>query len=331
MKIARSLSALNEESGQEQSLDDAWYAENEHGKNADESISGDVQSLHKPKRVRQANTDLDTVKMYLQEVRKTSLLSFKEEQALAKRVQEGDQDARSKMIQSNLRLVVAMGKRYINRGLPFSDIIEEGNIGLIRAVEKFQYKRGFRFSTYASWWIRQSIERAIANQVRIIRLPVHVAEQASTYYRTVRKLTQTLGREPFNEEVAKKMKISINHVSALSQVTRDTYSLDMQISGEGEETLKDVLSDDNTPAPSSTSDERLRRQYLDECISGLPAHERSIIEMRYGLNQIAKRTLDSIGKQFGITRERVRQIENQAIRKLRNNMKSKNIDISDIL
>ena len=331
MIITNSFSTLNEEPRQDQFVDNAWDCANEHEIPLEEGHEHDTQFPAKRKRVGAPETDLDTIKLYLQDIRKTPLLTFGEEQALAKRVQEEDQEARSKMIQSNLRLVVSIGKRYINRGLPFSDIIEEGNLGLIRAVEKFQYERGFRFSTYASWWIRQSIERAIANQVRIIRLPVHVAELANAYSRTIRKLMQELGREPLNEEVAKKMKISLNRVRALSQVTRETYSLDMLISGEGDETLKDVLSDENTPAPSATSDERLRRQYLGEWVSGLPATERSVIEMRYGLNHTTQRTLDSIGRQFGITRERVRQIENQAIRKLRNYTRSKNIDLSDMM
>jgi len=283
------------------------------------------------KREGSSEGDLDTVKLYLQEIRKTPLLTFAEEQSLAKRVQEGDQEARGRMIRSNLRLVVSIGKRYINRGLPFSDIIEEGNLGLIRAVEKFQWQRGFRFSTYASWWIRQSVERAIANQVRIIRLPVHVAELANSYARTIRKLTQQFGREPSNEEVAKKMRITINRVRALSQVTRETYSLDMLISGEGDDTLKDILNDENAPSPTSASDERLRKQYIGQWISQLPTTERSVIEMRYGLNLTTPRTLDSIGKQFGITRERVRQIENQAIRKLRTYTRSNNIELSDML
>jgi RNA polymerase nonessential primary-like sigma factor len=326
-----SAAVFDHEDVEDQFLDDALDDENEHEVTVNEGRGQDMPFSVKHKRVGTPEKELDTVKMYLQDIRKTPLLTFEEEQALAKRVEEGDQEARGKMIQSNLRLVVSIGKRYINRGLPFSDIIEEGNLGLIRAVEKFQYERGFRFSTYASWWIRQSIERAIANQVRIIRLPVHVAEMANAYSRTVRKLTQELGREPFNEEVAKKMKITLNRVRTLSQVTRETYSLDMLISGEGDETLKDVVSDENTPSPSATSDERLRSQYLGEWISGLPATERSVIEMRYGLNHTSQRTLDSIGRQFGITRERVRQIENQAIRKLRNYTRSKNIDISDIL
>jgi RNA polymerase sigma factor (sigma-70 family) len=278
-----------------------------------------------------SESDQDTLKLYLQDIRKTPLLTFAEEQALAKRVQDGDPDARARMIQANLRLVVSIGKHYINRGLPFSDIIEEGNLGLIRAVEKFDYKRGFKFSTYASWWIRQAIVRAIANQVRIIRLPVHVAELTYTYTRTIRQLTQKLDREPSHEEVAEKMGISIDKVRALSQVTREVYSLDSLISNEGDDTLKDTLKDENTPSPSSSSDEHLRDQHLQEWISELPPTERYIIEKRYGLNKRAPSTLDSIGRQFGITRERVRQIEKQAIQRLQNYMRENNVDLNDML
>lgn len=328
----RTNSALSfvEEPEHDQLMDATWNDDPMEDEESSEETEH-VIPLRTKKREGSSEGDLDTVKLYLQEIRKTPLLTFAEEQALAKRVQEGDQEARARMIQSNLRLVVSIGKRYINRGLPFSDIIEEGNLGLIRAVEKFQYQRGFRFSTYASWWIRQSIERAIANQVRIIRLPVHVAELANSYSRTIRKLTQQFGREPSNEEVAKKMRVSLNRVRALSQVTRETYSLDMLISGEGDDTLKDILNDENAPSPTAASDERLRKQYLGEWISQLPATERSVIEMRYGLNRTSPRTLDSIGKQFGITRERVRQIENQAIRKLRTYTRSNHIELSDML
>jgi len=278
-----------------------------------------------------SSSNPDATKIYLKEIRKTPLLSFAEEQSLAKRVQKGDLEARKHMIEANLRLVVSIGKKFINRGLPFSDILEEGNIGLIRAVEKFEYKRGFRFSTYATWWIRQAIERAIANQVRIIRLPVHVAELASVYIRTVRKLTQQLHREPSPEEVAKKMRITVQRVRAVSQVIRDTYSLDMLINGEGEETLQDVLADESIPDPSATIDDRLRQERINAWISGLAAMERRIIEFRYGLNKQNPQTLESIGRQFGITRERVRQIENQAILKLRNFMRSRKIELSDVL
>jgi RNA polymerase primary sigma factor/RNA polymerase nonessential primary-like sigma factor len=324
--------AFEEERMQEQFTDDPWDEGRGHDEVAVDDAGREELAPAGTNRTREgASEDLDTVKLYLKEIRKSALLTFADEQALAKRVTEGDAEARSKMIESNLRLVVAIGKRYINRGLPFSDIIEEGNLGLIRAVEKFEYQRGFKFSTYASWWIRQAIERAIANQVRIIRLPVHVAELANSYTRTVRKLTQLLGREPSHEEIAEKMRVSVQRVRAVSQVTRETYSLDMLISGEGEDTLKDVLSDENMPAPSAASEERRRIKYLGEWISELPVTERSVIEMRYGLNKKGPRTLDSIGRQFGITRERVRQIENQAIRKLRSFTRARNIELADML
>lgn len=282
---------------------------------------------------KEAATDkgLDVVKFYFKEIRKMPLLNFEQEQELGKRIAKGDDEARARMIESNLRLVVAIGKKYINRGLPFSNVLEEGNIGLIRAVEKFDYKRGFKFSTYASWWIRQSIERAIANQVRIIRLPVHVAEIANAHTRAVRKLTQELGREPAAEEVAKKMKITVERVRVLSQMSRDTYSLDTLISDEGDDTLKDVLRDDHMPSPAAAINEQGRRKYLNECIAELPDTERNVLRMRYGLSTDLPRTLESIGKQFGITRERVRQIEKQAIGKLRSLTKSRNMELVDML
>lgn len=329
--ITKSAVAFEKAPATDRFIDDAWDDGDDDHELAEAGDDGEAKPVRSKNGSEGASDDLDTIKLYLKEIRKSALLAFPDEQALAKRVQEGDAEARAKMIESNLRLVVAIGKRYINRGLPFSDIIEEGNLGLIRAVEKFEYERGFKFSTYASWWIRQAIERAIANQVRIIRLPVHVAELVSVYNRTVRKLTQLLGREPSHEEVAKKMRVSVHRIQAVSQVTRETYSLDMFISGEGEDTLKDILSDDHTPSPSAASDERLRRRYISEWISWLPSTEQSVLEMRYGLNRQSPRTLDSIGRQFGITRERVRQIENQAIRKLRNYTKAKDIELADML
>lgn len=275
--------------------------------------------------------DPEAIKLYLKEIRKSPLLTFEQEQSLGKRVKAGDAEARATMIESNLRLVVAIGKRYINRGLPFSDIIEEGNLGLIRAVEKFDYQRGFRFSTYASWWIRQSIERAISNQVQIIRMPVHVAERAKAYARTIRTLTQELGREPFPEEIAKKMKVSIARVRALSQMTRETYSLDTLISDEGDDTLKDVLRDEQLPPPFITVDEESTRKFLNECISELPDTERSVLQMRYGLSSSDPRTLESIGRQFGITRERVRQLEKKALGKIRTQTRCRDMELADML
>lgn len=260
---------------------------------------------------------LDAIKYYLKEIRKTPLLTFEQEQDLAKKIAQGDGDARARMIEANLRLVVAIGKKYINRGLPFSDIIEEGNLGLIRAVEKFQYERGFKFSTYASWWIKQSIERAIVNQTRTIRLPVHIAEIVNSYMRATRQLTQKLGRDPAIEEIAKKMKVTIDKVRSISQVVRETLSLDMLIGDHPDDTLSEVLADENALSPERLSDDISQRKCIDTWLSRLPAGERSVIEMRYGLNGEDPMTLDRIGKKFGITRERVRQIENQAIKRLR--------------
>ncbi len=274
---------------------------------------------------------LDAIKYYLKEIRKTPLLTFEQEQELAKRIEKGDQEARAKMIEANLRLVVAIGKKYINRGLQFSDIIEEGNLGLIRAVEKFQYERGFKFSTYASWWIKQSIERAIVNQTRTIRLPVHIAEIVNSYMRSMRQLTQVLGRDPQIEEIAKKMKVTVEKVRSISQVVRETYSLDMLIGDQEEDTLKDILQDNNALSPATFSDEIRRREHIDDWLQQLSVSERKVVEMRFGLADGESKTLDSIGKEFGITRERVRQIETQALNKLRSITKRKKIDLEEML
>ena len=272
----------------------------------------------------------DALKYYLREIRKTPLLTFEEEQELAKRVARGDEDARARMIEANLRLVIVVGKRYINRGLPFPDIIAEGNLGLIRAVEKFQHQRGFRFSTYAWWWIRQSIERALVNQVRIIRLPVHVSEAVNKYTRAVRNLTLRLGRVPDAQEVAREMRISVHKVGVVSQHIRDVSSLDTPIGDQEEVTLKEVLSDENASSVNSHDDDSRQRHIL-EWISHLPSTERKVIELRYGLNREDPQTLISIGKQFGVTRERVRQIENQALDKLKNLARNRNIVLNDML
>jgi RNA polymerase primary sigma factor/RNA polymerase nonessential primary-like sigma factor len=260
---------------------------------------------------------LNAIALYLKEISKKPRLTFEEEQELGKRMAAGDQEAREKMIEANLKLVVAMGKHYINRGLQFEDIIEEGNLGLIRAVEKFQYQRGFKFSTYASWWIRQAIERAILNQTKIIRLPVHMAEFIRSYMRTFRKLSQTLGREPCAEEIAVKMSKDIDKVRNISQVARETLSLETLIGDHADETLSEVLADEHALSPESLSNDISRRKCIDTWLSRLPAGERSVIEMRYGLNGDDPMTLALIGKKLGITRERVRQIENQAIKRLK--------------
>jgi len=308
------------------------YPESEGEKDEVEKGSGsDAESSGSASEAASPQKGLDAIKYYLKEIRKTPLLTFEQEQELAKRIEQGDQEARAKMIESNLRLVVAIGKKYINRGLQFSDIIEEGNLGLIRAVEKFQYQRGFKFSTYASWWIKQSIERAIVNQTRTIRLPVHIAEIVNAYLRTTRQLTQSLGREPSVEEIAKKMKVTVDKVRSISQVVRETYSLDMLIGDQEEDTLKDILQDPNAVSPASFSDEIRRREHIDDWLQQLSVSERKVIEMRFGLTDGETRTLDAIGKEFGITRERVRQIETQALNKLRVITKKKKIDLEGML
>ncbi len=295
------------------------------GRNAGNAESSEGASDSGPQK------GLDAIKYYLKEIRKTALLTFEQEQELAKRIAQGDQGARARMIEANLRLVVAIGKKYINRGLQFSDIIEEGNLGLIRAVEKFQYQRGFKFSTYASWWIKQAIERAIVNQTRTIRLPVHIAEIVNSYLRATSQLTQSLGRDPQIEEIAKKMKVTVEKVRSISQVVRETYSLDMLIGDQEEDTLKDILQDNNAVSPASISDEIRRREHIDEWLLQLSVSERKVIEMRFGLVDGEPKTLDSIGKEFGITRERVRQIETQALNKLRAITKRKKIDLEEML
>jgi RNA polymerase sigma factor (sigma-70 family) len=273
----------------------------------------------------------DVISIYFKEMRKLPLLTFKQEQELAKRVAAGDPEARGKMIEANLRLVVAIGKRYVARGLPFSDIIEEGNLGLIRAVEKFDYKRGFKFSTYASWWIKQAMERAITNQVRTIRLPVHVSEEVYRYTRTEKKLKQQLRRNPYPEEIAEAMHLSIDKVRMFSQVSRETHSLDVIVMEDGDETLKDYLADVRAPSPEADSDAMSRRKQIDEWISELTDAERRVVELRYGLNDESPWTLNSIGKRFGITRERVRQIEKKAIDRIRKQTKMSNMELSDVL
>ena len=319
-------------SERERPVDDLMDAESNNGGHEEPEEKEETEKTsHNETAEGPAQRGLDAIKYYLKEIRKTPLLTFEQEQELAKRIEKGDQEARARMIEANLRLVVAIGKKYINRGLQFSDIIEEGNLGLIRAVEKFQYERGFKFSTYASWWIKQSIERAIVNQTRTIRLPVHIAEIVNSYLRAVRQLTQSLGREPQIEEIAKKMKVTVDKVRSVSQVVRETYSLDMLIGDQEEDTLKDILQDTNAVSPASFSDEIRRKEFIDEWLQQLSISERRVIEFRFGLVDGEPRTLDAIGKEFGITRERVRQIETQALNKLRAITKRKKIDLEGML
>ncbi len=313
---------------QEEMLDAEWE---EHTRRHEDGEGGNGRIRRTAHTKEEGTAGLDAVKYYLKDIRSIPLLTFPEEQALAKRVATGDEEARSRMIESNLRLVIAIGKRYINRGLTFSDIIEEGNLGLIRAVEKFDYRRGFKFSTYASWWIKQAIERAIANQSRIIRLPIHVVESVNAYNRTVRKLTRELGREPQAREIARAMRTTIERVRSISQVVRETLSLDMFIGSKEEDTLKDLIEDTEAPSPLRQWDDHRRRLRLEKWLTGLTNGERNVITLRFGLNGEDPQTLDGIGKQLGITRERVRQIENVALEKLRHMVKAGALTAEEML
>ena len=274
---------------------------------------------------------LDTLKSYLREIRRSTLLTFKQEQQLGKRVMAGDEQARQQMIESNLRLVISIGKRYIHRGFPFSDIVEEGNLGLIKAVEKFNYKRGFRFSTYASWWIRQYIERAIINQGKLVRLPVHVVERLNRYLNRAVGLVQALGREPTSEEVAKKMKTTEEEVIDLKQIVRTTCSLDSPINDRADTFLRDVIEDPMCASPADTAEGVMRRTEMMAWVKELPEKEQTVIVSRFGLDGSEARTLEEIGREMGLTRERVRQIEMNALGHLRHTIERKTLTQSDLL
>jgi RNA polymerase primary sigma factor/RNA polymerase nonessential primary-like sigma factor len=284
-----------------------------------------------PEKESSRSEGLDTLKSYLREVRRSTLLTFKQEQHLGKLVMAGDEQARQQMIESNLRLVISIGKRYMHRGFPFSDIVEEGNLGLIKAVEKFNYKRGFRFSTYASWWIRQYIERAIINQGKLVRLPVHVVERLNRYLGRVEQLVQELGREPRAQEVAVKMKTSEEEVLDLKQLVRTTCSLDSPINDQSDTFLRDVIEDPTGLSPDETADGVRRRTELMAWIKELPDKEQTVIVSRFGLDGDEARTLEEIGRQMGLTRERVRQIEMMALGRLRNTIERKTMTQADLL
>lgn len=319
------------ESGVE--TDDGFSRERSREHEVDEREErSDEDGEKRPKGARgQKGAGIDSVKCYLKEIRKSPLLTFQDEQELGKRIFEGDHEARTQMIEANLRLVVAIAKKYVNRGLSFSDIIAEGNLGLIRAVEKFDYRKGFKLSTYASWWIKQYIERAFVNQLSTIRLPVHVAEIVNQYKRTVTQLTQELEREPTIEEIAEKMGLKVEKVRSVSQVVRETFSLDTIIGDKDEDTLEDVLRDSAAVLPDSYSESIKRRDYINEWLAKLSECERRVIEQRFGLNDGEPKTLDCIGKEYKITRERVRQIENKALNKLRTITREENIALDGIL
>ncbi len=259
----------------------------------------------------------DAIKHYLREIQKTSLLTPEEEKALARRIDMGDKAARDRMIESNLRLVVKIAKRYINRGLPFIDLIEEGNIGLIKAVERFKLSKECRFSTYATWWIRQSIERALVNQSRIIRLPVHVSDDINRMLKVTRILVQQLNREPSIKEVAAKMEVNPAYVRRLMVLLKKTYSIEMPMGENSDYFLIDTIEDTSNLSPATLLEDINKFELVSEWLGSLSENEQKIIAMRFGLEDKEPQTLDTIGRSFGVTRERIRQIEAKSLEKLR--------------
>ena len=303
-------------------------------KDDDDFLEPDLDDLSEMEDIKFEDVDLvniegvsvdDPVRMYLREIGRIPLLTFEEELELAQLVLEGDERARQKLAESNLRLVVSIAKKYVGRGMLFLDLIQEGNMGLIKAVEKFDYKKGYKFSTYATWWIRQAITRAIADQARTIRIPVHMVETINKLIRTSRHLLQILGREPSPEEIAEEMEIPVEKVMEIQKIAQDPVSLETPIGEEDDSHLGDFIPDDESPAPHDSAAYTLLKEQLEEVMSTLTPREAKVLKLRFGLEDGKARTLEEVGKEFQVTRERIRQIEAKALRKLRHPSRSKRL------
>ena len=267
----------------------------------------------------------DPVRMYLKEIGKVPLLTAEEEIELAKRMEEGDEEAKKRLSEANLRLVVSIAKRYVGRGMLFLDLIQEGNLGLIKAVEKFDYSKGYKFSTYATWWIRQAITRAIADQARTIRIPVHMVETINKLVRVSRQLLQQLGREPSPEEIAVEMNMPVERVREILKISQEPVSLETPIGEEEDSHLGDFIQDDNVPVPAEAAAFTLLKEQLRDVLSTLTEREQKVLRLRFGLDDGRARTLEEVGKEFNVTRERIRQIEAKALRKLRHPSRSRKL------
>ena len=267
----------------------------------------------------------DPVRMYLKEIGKVSLLTADEEIELAQRMEKGDENAKKRLAEANLRLVVSIAKRYVGRGMLFLDLIQEGNLGLIKAVEKFDYRKGYKFSTYATWWIRQAITRAIADQARTIRIPVHMVETINKLIRVSRQLLQELGREPSPEEIAEEMDMSVDRVREILKISQEPVSLEIPIGEEEDSHLGDFIQDDNVPVPADAAAFTLLKEQLIEVLGTLTEREQKVLRLRFGLDDGRARTLEEVGKEFNVTRERIRQIEAKALRKLRHPSRSRKL------
>ena len=290
-----------------------------------ENINEEIAEIENDASLSEGISIDDPVRMYLKEIGKVPLLSATEEIELAKRMADGDQEAKKKLAEANLRLVVSVAKRYVGRGMLFLDLIQEGNLGLIKAVEKFDYRKGYKFSTYATWWIRQAITRAIADQARTIRIPVHMVETINKLIRVNRQLLQEYGREPRPDEIAAEMGISEEKVREIIKVAQEPVSLETPIGEEEDSHLGDFIADDVTPAPADVAAFTLLKEQLMEVLDSLTPREKKVLRLRFGLDDGKARTLEEVGKEFNVTRERIRQIEAKALRKLRHPSRSKKL------
>lgn len=299
--------------------EDAADAEETPAKKEDEEV--DLNDLSVPPGIK-IN---DPVRMYLKEIGRVDLLSAKDETELAKRIEQGDEEAKKRLAEANLRLVVSIAKRYVGRGMLFLDLIQEGNMGLIKAVEKFDYMKGFKFSTYATWWIRQAITRAIADQARTIRIPVHMVETINKLIRVQRQLLQDLGREPAPEEIAKEMELTPEKVREILKIAQEPVSLETPIGEEDDSHLGDFIEDQDAMAPQDAAAYELLKEQLEDVLDTLTDREENVLRLRFGLDDGRTRTLEEVGKVFGVTRERIRQIEAKALRKLRHPSRSKRL------
>jgi len=303
--------------------DDALLLQDEENMLLDEEEEIDLASIDLS--VPEGVSLEDPIRMYLKEIGKVPLLSNEEEIELAKGIQEGDEAAKKRLAEANLRLVVSIAKRYVGRGMQFLDLIQEGNLGLIKAVDKFDYRKGFKFSTYATWWIRQAITRSIADQARTIRIPVHMVETINKLIRVSRQLVQELGREPFPEEIAAKMDMPVERVREIQKISQEPVSLESPVGEEDESHLGDFIQDDNIPVPADEAAFVFLKEQLLAVLSTLTEREQKVLRLRFGLDDVRARTLEEVGREFNVTRERIRQIEAKALRKLRHPSRSRKL------
>lgn len=321
-EIYESLAAMGiDVIGDDDNVDEADSDKEDHDDDDKEADEAETANISVPAGVRMD----DPVRMYLKEIGRVPLLTSEEEISLAKRMEDGDEEAKKQLVEANLRLVVSIAKRYVGRGMQFLDLIQEGNLGLMKAVEKFDYTKGFKFSTYATWWIRQAITRSIADQARTIRIPVHMVETINKLIRISRQLLQELGREPLPEEIAEQMDITVERVHEILKIAQEPVSLETPIGEEEDSHLGDFIPDDDAIAPADAAAFALLREQLDDVLDTLTEREQKVLRLRFGLEDGRGRTLEEVGQEFGVTRERIRQIEAKALRKLRHPSRSKRL------